>query len=251
MKKPIRQNILITGASAGLGRGMALEFAKRGRNLALCARRMPALEELKQELLAINPVIQVYLAELDVNNHEQVFTVFNRFRQQMGTLDRVIVNAGIAKAAPLGTGFFHANKQTAETNFVAALAQCEAALAIFRQQNAGHLVTMSSFSAVRGFKSAAVYAATKAAITSLSEAIRVELLNKPISVSTIHPGFIHTEINEGIRVKPFAVDADTGCRALVKSIEKEPANSRVPGWPWALLWPVFKLLPLGILRKLS
>ncbi|MFT4995117.1 MAG: short-subunit dehydrogenase, partial [Paraglaciecola sp.] len=70
-----RQNILITGASSGLGRGMAVEFAKMGRNLALCARRVENLEELKLELHSINPHIQVFVRPLDVNDHEQVFSV--------------------------------------------------------------------------------------------------------------------------------------------------------------------------------
>ena len=68
-----RTNILITGASSGLGRGMALEFAKMGRNLALCARRIDRVEALRDELLAINPNIKVFVRALDVDNHEQVF----------------------------------------------------------------------------------------------------------------------------------------------------------------------------------
>ena len=75
-----------------------------------------------------------------------------------------------------------------------------------------------------------VYAATKAAITSLSEGIRVDVQNTPIKVTTVHPGFIRSEINEKVKTVPFIVDTDTGCRALVKSIEKEPDNSYVPSW---------------------
>ena len=159
----IRRNILITGASSGLGKGMAIEFAKQGCNLALCARRLENLESLRNELLEINANIQVFIRSLDVNDHDAVFDVFNDFKEDMGQVDRVIVNAGMGKGASIGTGYFHANKQTAITNFVSALAQCEAAMAIFRAQNSGHLVTISSISAVRGFRRAmTVYAATKA-----------------------------------------------------------------------------------------
>src|SRR5690349_19534640 len=129
---PTRKNILITGASSGLGAGMAREFAKRGRNLALCARRTDRLEELKAELLRTTPGITVAVRALDVNDYDQVFEVFRAFRNDLGSLDRVIVNAGLGKGQPLGTGFFYANRKTAETNFVAALAQCEAAVEIFR-----------------------------------------------------------------------------------------------------------------------
>lgn len=248
----MRKNILITGASSGLGKGMAIEYAKMGRNLALCARRVERLEALKDELLQINPNIQVIIKSLDVNDHDAVFTVFDEFKDELGQLDRVIVNAGMGKGASVGTGYFHANKQTAVTNFVSALAQCEAALSIFRAQNSGHLVTISSISAVRGFRRAlTVYAATKAAITSLSEGIRVDLLNSPITVSTIHPGFIRSEINEKVEKVPFMVDTETGCKAIIKAIEKEGANSYVPTWPWAFLQLIMRIAPLSWLKKMS
>lgn len=247
-----RQNILITGASSGLGKGMAIEFAKMGRNLALCARRMERLEELKLELLNINPDIDVYIRPLDVDNHDQVFEVFKAFKQDMGTLDRVIVNAGMGKGASIGTGYFYANKQTAITNFVSALAQCEAAMEIFREQNDGHLVTISSISAFRGARKAMnVYAATKAALSSMSEGLRVDVLGTPIKVSTVHPGFIRSEINEKVKTVPFIVDTETGCKAMVKAIEKEGGNSYVPTWPWAPMRFIMKVAPLSWLKKMS
>ena len=214
----MRKNILITGASSGLGKGMAKEFAKQGCNLALCARRFELLEQLKSELEQVNPNITISIKVLDVNDHEQVFSVFNAFKEELNGLDRVIINAGMGKGASVGTGYFNANKQTAQTNFVAALAQAEAAMEIFRAQNHGHLVTISSISAVRGFRRAmTVYAATKAAITSLSEGIRIDVMHTPIKVSCVHPGFIRSEINEKVKTVPFIVDTETGCKALVKA----------------------------------
>lgn len=248
----IRRNILITGASSGLGKGMAIEFARQGCNLALCARRFENLESLRNELLEINANIQVFIRSLDVNDHDAVFDVFNDFKEDMGQVDRVIVNAGMGKGASIGTGYFHANKQTAITNFVSALAQCEAAMAIFRAQNSGHLVTISSISAVRGFRRAmTVYAATKAGLTSMTEGIRMDVMHTPINVSCIHPGFIRSEINEKVEKVPFIVDTDVGCRALVKAINKEKANAYVPSWPWALLHWVMRIAPASSIRKMS
>lgn len=248
----MRKNILITGASSGLGHGMAVEFAKQGCNLALCARRVERLEELKAQLESINPSIKVFIRSLDVNDHDAVFSVFKAFRDDMGTLDRVIVNAGMGKGASIGTGYFHANKQTAVTNFVSAVAQCEAAMEIFREQNAGHLVTISSISAVRGFRRAmTVYAATKAAITSLSEGIRIDVRNTPIKVTCIHPGFIRSEINDKVEKVPFIVDTETGCKAMVKAINKEKANSYVPTWPWAWLHWILRIAPQSWIAKMS
>tara|TARA_Y100001960_G_scaffold152855_1_gene161250 strand:- start:790 stop:1536 length:747 start_codon:yes stop_codon:yes gene_type:complete len=248
----MRKNILITGASSGLGHGMAVEFAKQGCNLALCARRVERLEELKAQLESINPSIKVFIRSLDVNDHDAVFSVFKAFRDDMGTLDRVIVNAGMGKGASIGTGYFHANKQTAVTNFVSAVAQCEAAMDIFREQNAGHLVTISSISAVRGFRRAmTVYAATKAAITSLSEGIRIDVRNTPIKVTCIHPGFIRSEINDKVEKVPFIVDTETGCKAMVKAINNEKANSYVPTWPWAWLHWILRIAPQSWIAKMS
>jgi short-subunit dehydrogenase len=248
----MRKNILITGASSGLGREMAVQYARKGRNLALCARRIDRLETLKLELKEINPNIHVVIRSLDVNDHDAVFTVFNEFKEDLGQLDRIIVNAGMGKGASIGTGMFAANKETAVTNFVSALAQCEAAVGIFREQNSGHLVTISSISAIRGFKGAmTVYAASKAAVTSLSEGIRIDLAKTPIKVSTVHPGFILTAINEEVEKAPFRVDAETGCKALIKAIEKEGANSYVPGWPWALIQLIMRIAPRSLLAKMS
>ncbi len=248
----MRKTILITGASSGLGRGMAREFAKAGRNLALCARRTDRLAELKAELEAAHPGIGVSVRALDVNQYEQVFEVFKAFRDEFGSLDRVIVNAGIGKGQPVGTGYFHANRKTAETNFVAALAQCEAAVEIFRAQKAGHLVMISSMSALRGMpRNLTTYAASKAAVAALAEGIRADLLRTPIKVSTIFPGYIRSEINEKVKKTPFMVDTETGCRALVAAIEREPAEASVPRWPWAALGFLMKRLPLSAVSKMA
>lgn len=247
-----RHNILITGASSGLGAGMAREFAARGRNLALCARRVERLEGLKQELEEKHPGIRVSIKSLDVNQHDDVFRVFNDFAREFGTLDRIIVNAGLGKAQPIGKGAFKVNKQTAETNFIAALAQCEAAVEIFREQNAGHLVTISSMSAMRGLpRNLTTYAATKAGLATLTEGIRAELMDTPIAVSTIYPGYIRSEINEKVKNTPFMVDTESGCRALVKAIEKEKAEAFVPAWPWTLMGPLMKVLPLKVVRNFA
>lgn len=248
----LRQNILITGASSGLGAGMAREFAKLGRNLALCARRLERLEELKAELLQNHPNIRVSIRALDVNDYDKVFEVFRAFRDDLGALDRVIVNAGLGKGQPLGTGYFYANRKTAETNFVAALAQCEAAIEIFRKQQYGHLVTISSMSAMRGMpRNLTTYAATKAGLAALSEGIRADLMGTKIKVSTVYPGYIRSEINEKVKNTPFMVDTETGCRALVAAIEKEKAEAYVPSWPWAPIGFLMRRLPLRVVARMG
>ncbi|EWC63778.1 Oxidoreductase, short-chain dehydrogenase/reductase family [Actinokineospora spheciospongiae] len=247
-----RKNILITGASSGLGEEMARQFAALGRNLALAARRTDRLDELRAELTATYPGITVAVRALDVNDHDAVFKVFGEFREELGTLDRVVVNAGLGKGQPIGTGYFYANKQTAETNFVAALAQCEAAMEAFREQDSGHLVVISSMSAMRGMRgNLSTYAATKAGIAALAEGIRVDTLKTPIKVSTIYPGYIRSEMNDKVKKTPLMVDTVPGVRAMVKAIEREVAEACAPSWPWTLLGFAMRNLPLPIVAKMS
>tara|TARA_R110002073_G_scaffold84612_6_gene201791 strand:+ start:10889 stop:11635 length:747 start_codon:yes stop_codon:yes gene_type:complete len=248
----MRKTILITGASSGLGRGMARVFAGKGHNLALCARRTDRLEELKAELEATHPSIRISIQALDVLNYDQVFSVFKAFQQDFGTIDRIIINAGMGKGQPIGTGYFYANQQTAETNFVAALAQCEAAMEIFRAQNDGHLVMISSMSAMRGMpKNLTTYAATKAGVAALAEGIRAEMIGKPIKISTIYPGYIRSEINEKVKNTPFMIDTETGCHLLAAAIDKEPNNASVPAWPWRPLGFLMRHLPLNVVAKMG
>lgn len=251
----MQKNILITGASSGLGAGMAREFARRGCDLALCARRVERLEELRQELLQSAPGIKVWIHELDVTNHDQVFQVFRWFRQQMGTLDRVIVNAGIGTGAPIGKGNFEENKRTVETNFIAAMAQSEAAMEIFRAQEAGHLVIMSSMSAMRGLRGKmTAYSSSKVAVAAMAEGIRADVLRKRnITVTTLYPGYIRTELNEKTTPgkTPFIIDAAKGCRLLVAAIEREPATAYAPWWPWAPLGYLMRRMPLSWIARMS
>jgi short-subunit dehydrogenase len=243
-----RQSILITGASSGLGEGMARAFAQRGRSLALAARRLDRLEALAAEVSGSARAVEV--AELDVTDTDRVPVVFDDLAQRLGGLDRIVVNAGLGKGAPLGTGRADANIDTVQTNLVGALAQVEAAMAIFRAQDHGHLVLISSMSAVRGLpKAQTAYSASKAGLTAIGEGLQAELRSSPIRVSILLPGYISTDINAGVK-SPMMVDRDKGVAALVAAIEREPLREAVPRWPWAAIDLALSHLPGAITRRL-
>ncbi|MEV6769999.1 SDR family oxidoreductase [Nocardia sp. NPDC051030] len=247
-----RRKILITGASSGLGAGMAREFARRGRDLALCARRVSNLEELRDELLAAHPGIKVAVRGLDVNDHDAIPKVFEELREELGGLDRVIVNAGLGKGAKIGTGRADANIATATTNFVSALAQAEAAMSIFRSQDAGHLVLISSISAVRGLPGKkAAYAASKAGLSALGEGLAIELRGTPIKVTTVQPGFIATDMASRAGDAKLIAPLDKGVNAMVAAIEREAVRASVPEWPWRVLGFVMPMLPRGVMRRMG
>lgn len=244
--------ILITGASSGLGAEMARQFAALGHDLALCARRTDRLDGLRDEIAAAHPGVRVAVKALDVTDHDAVFRVFEELADELGGLDRVVVNAGLGKGQPLGTGRFDANKETAETNFIGALAQTEAAAAIFREQGRGHLVMVSSISALRGMpKNITTYAATKAAVAHLAEGFRADVHGTPIKVTVLYPGYIVSEMSGTSARTPLMASTEKGVRAMVEAIEKEKKSARVPAWPWGPLGFVIKHVPVGVLRRMS
>jgi short-subunit dehydrogenase len=244
------KTIVISGASSGLGAEMARQFAALGYDLGLCARRADRLQELRAELLRQHPERRIELRSLDVTDHDAVFVVFRDFAASFDRIDRVIVNAGIGGGAPLGTGSFEANRDVAMTNFVAALAQIEAAMEIFRTQGGGHLVAVSSVSALRGMpKSMNTYGATKAGVAHLVEGLRAELYGKPgYDFTVLYPGYITSEMTEGAD-NPMTVPTEKGVAAMVAAIEKKRASACVPRLPWAPVGVLMKHAPLPVFRK--
>lgn len=244
--------ILITGASAGLGAEMARQFAAMGYDLALCARRTDRLEELRSEIIALHPHRRVEIAALDVTDDAEVQATFERFRALFGTVDRIVVNAGIGSGAALGTGGHAANRATAMTNVVGAISQADHAMAIFREQRHGHLVLISSISALRGMRrSMTTYAASKAAIASLGEGLRSERV-AGVNISVIYPGYIRSEMNaEAADKTRFMVDTVPGVAAMIKAMEARASRAFVPRWPWLPLSIALRVLPLSIVRRLT
>ncbi len=246
------ETILITGASSGLGAEMARQFAAKGYDLALCARREDRLEELRAQISAQSPGPRIEVRSLDVNDHDRVFEVFGAFRDDFGGIDRFVINAGLGKGAQLGTGKFYANKETAQTNFIGALAQTEAAAGILREQGHGHFVMVSSISAVRGMpRQLTTYAASKAGAAHLAEGLRADLHRSPIKVTVLYPGYIESEMtarNESNN--KLIVSTEKGVAEMVKLIEKQVDSASVPAWPWGPIGVALKHLPLPLARKL-
>lgn len=248
-----RHNVLITGASSGLGAEMARQLAARGHDLALCARRLDRLESLRTTILATHPERTVAVRALDVDDHDAVFAVFDSLADELGGLDRVIVNAGLGKGAPVGTGRFDVNKQTVTTNLVSALAQCEAAMAQFRAKGSGHLVVVSSISGVRGMpRSMTAYSASKAGVAALAEGLRAEKLPRDITITTLFPGYIVSEMNDRVAQRtPLLADTVSGVRSMVRAIEREVPSAEVPGWPWRPIALAMRYAPLSVLRRFA
>ena len=231
---------------------MARCFAAKGRDLALCARRTDRLDELKAELSQRHPSIKIAVAALDVDDHEQVPKVFAELGDELGGIDRIVVNAGIGKGAKLGSGKLWANKATIETNLVSALVQIETALEMFNNSGSGHLVLISSVLGNKGVPGVkAAYAASKAGMRSLGESLRAEYAKGPIKISLIEPGYIESEMTAKSASTMFMVNNETGVKALVDAIEREPGRAVVPWWPWAPLVQLMRFLPTPFTNRFA
>jgi short-subunit dehydrogenase len=219
---------MITGASSGLGRGMALEIAARGGNLGLLARREDLLKEIVEQTRGVKAVF----ATADVRDAKAVREAADRFREELGPIDILIANAGIGTAD-------HATSLTPEhaanvigINVLGAVNSVAAVLPEMVERKQGRLVAISSLAAYRGLAKSAAYCASKAALSAYFESLRIDLRHTGVGVTTIHPGFIKTDLTAGRHSKmPYLMDLEHGVRKIVNAIEKE---KKTYAFPWQL-----------------
>ena len=231
---------------------MARIWARRGRDLALGARRIGELERLREGLLTERPGLNITIHAVDVVDHEAVDEAFAEAAEQHGGLDRVVVNAGVAQGGSLGDGAAEGNRATARTNFLGAVHQAEAAVRLFRAQGDGHLAFVSSMSALRGMGGTMnVYAATKAGVSALAEGLRSDLWGTDIRVTAVHPGYIGTGMAQEFERPLLVAGVRRGAASIVAAIERERPRAYVPAVPWAALALPMRMLPLSVYRRIA
>ena len=243
------KKILITGASSGIGRALAYELAGRGYALALTARRVDVLEEMRSDLKARHPAVTVALHPLDVTDTDSVPGVLAACADGLGGLDILIANAGIGLGEKVGRGRFEDARRTIETNLVGAMACVDAAVAMFLDQGQGHIVGVSSVTAFLGLPRMASYGASKAALTLYLKSLRAELYGKNIQVTILNPGYIDTPLNDMLKSRPFLISAPKGAAIMADMIERRVKVATVPVWPWRLVAPLLKRLPTRLIAR--
>lgn len=240
------KTVFITGASSGLGKGMAQEFAQRGYHLALAARR--GMDDFAESLTQQYGVT-VKSYSLDVTQSDAVKDCLNQVVSDFGSLDIVIANAGIGVTTRIGEGDFGEVKATIDTNIVGLMATVEYALPILREQGHGQIVGLSSVAGERGMPSIGVYCGSKSFVTTYLETLQLETKREPVDVTILAPGYIDTPINQGAKSRPFVIPLEQGAKELVDKIERKVTFSFVPGWPWAIVARVMRFVPARFLSK--
>jgi hypothetical protein len=242
---------LITGASSGIGRALALELAARGYDLALGARRLEALGELRDEIRQRHPDGRVELRRLDITEYDQVPIVVDELAAALGGVDVVIANAGVGGGGPIGQGHAQADRALVETNLLGAMATIDAAAALFRRQGRGQIVAISSMTAFRGLPGSGSYSASKAAVAVYADALRAELHGTPIKVTTLYPGYIDTPLNQQLERRPFVISADKGAALIANKIERGVKSSTIPVFPWTVVARVLRILPTAQIARMG
>ena len=245
---------LITGASAGIGREFAGQLASRAKLLVLVARRRDRLEELRRELLAKNPALRVEIRDADLSSLEQTMRLAESVANQQ--IDLLINNAGLGDHGCFATADQTRVNAQVQVNVLALTALTRAFLPRMIAQKRGAILNVSSSAGFLPLPKIAVYAATKAYVTSFSEAIRAETRDYGISVTTLCPGPVHTEFAEVPDRQPekersrnslVHVSVEKVVRDGLDAIERDKPLV-IPGLAMKVIMTITRAGPLSLLR---
>src|SRR5450755_3550454 len=251
---------LITGASAGIGREFARQLARRASLLVLVARRRERLEELRDELTKQNPTLNVHIRETDLSDDRAVTELFDSLERENLSIDLLINNAGLGDLGLFATIELQRVKEMLAVNVTALTLLTRLLLLGMIARKRGAILNVSSsagFMPIAGF---AVYAATKAYVTSFSEAIRAELRGTRVTVTALCPGPVRTEFAETAR-RPVKgapktvpgishVSAQEVVRAGLAAVEADRTLA-IPGFVMKLGMALVRMTPMPILRLAS
>lgn len=238
-------NVFLTGASSGIGAALAAEFARRGATLALVARRREAIEALAAQLPGRHHVLAA-----DVTDKDAVIAAAREFEIASGGADIVVANAGISVGVL--TEYYDdldAFADVLTTNVLAMAYTFHPFIAPMRARGRGTLVGIASVAGIRGLPGSEAYCASKAAVISYCESLRVELRRAGVKVVTIAPGFVRTPLTARNPYKmPFLMEPDAFARRAVDAM-LAGVSYRVIPWQMGAVAKLLRLLPNRIFDR--
>lgn len=241
--------VLITGASSGIGRGLAVALAKRGAKVGLVARRADALAELVSGIEASGGTALAVPG--DVQEAASMHSVSEKVREKFGRIDILVANAGVGTSTDGSRISGQEVARVINVNLVGAANSVEAVVPDMVKQGQGHLVVISSLAAYRGLPKSAAYCASKAAVSAFFESLRLDLEPQGIHVTIIHPGFIKTPLTAGRDAKmPWLMELDDAVEKIVGAIERRKKSYAFP-WQLATIVRAGMIMPIWMYDRIS
>ena len=238
------KSVLLTGASSGIGRTVAIELGRQGARVGLVARREDQLEDVAKDVRAAGGETLVLPA--DVSDRGEVARVVEDIEREWGQVDVVVANAGVGVTRSAKKIRVDDIELMMRVNFMGAVYPILAALPKMIERGAGQVVGVSSLAAFRGLPTSAGYSASKAALSAFLEGLRVELRPLGVEVTTVHPGFIRTPMTANNKFyMPFLMDADKAARIIVSGIRAGKTEVNFP-WQLASLMRAVRRLPNAV-----
>ena len=191
------KNVVITGATSGIGEAIARAYLEKGENIVLTGRRTERLESLKTEFAKAFPNQKVWTFPLDVTDMTMVKTVCSEILEAVGSIDILVNNAGLALGLAPYQDYEELDMLTMlDTNVKGLMAVTLCILPSMVTANQGHIINMGSTAGIYAYAGAAVYSATKAAVKTFSDGIRIDAIATDIKVTTIQPGIVETDFSQ-------------------------------------------------------
>jgi short-subunit dehydrogenase len=229
-------SIVITGASSGIGRATALEFARNGHKLALAARRSEALKEVVKECERIGG--KAFSVTLDVSNEEEIYDLAKQANDRYGSIDVWVNNAAVAMMGPFMETPMEDIKRLININMYGYLYGARAALSYFEKQGSGTLINLSSIVGFTGQPYSIAYTMSKAAIRGMSLSLRQEYAGeKNINICLVLPATVDTPLFQSaanymgreVKAMPPVVDTHQVAEEVLKLVKKPKAEVLVGG----------------------
>lgn len=219
------RTVLITGASSGIGEACAEVLASESKyRLLLCARRLERLEELKKKIQSAYPTCDLFCFQLDVRENNEIEKTWGNLPTAWRNIDILINNAGLSQGLePIQNGNIGDWDRMIDTNIKGLLYVTKHTIPLMEQSEAPHIINLGSIAGKDVYPNGNVYCATKHAVDALTKAMRIDLLEKGIKVTSINPGMVETEFSE-VRFKGDKERAKNVYRGLTPLSGKDIAE---------------------------
>jgi len=246
-KRVKASTVFITGASSGIGRSIAIEYAKRGAHVVVSARREPELKSLCEQIQSAGAGRATPMV-LDVGDFDAAYGAAKKAEALLdgASLDMVIANAGVGSSAHASRLPLASVVHTMNINATGAMATLMGAIPIMMGQRHGHLVGVSSLAGRRALPGSSDYSASKAALSTFLEGLRLDLEPAGLRITDVQPGFVDTAMTQKNDFPmPFMWDAPRAARYIADRLERAPGIVAFPP-PLDFLSRLSRLIPFSL-----